>query len=100
VSLAIWKLYTKKNQQEDFDFISFTFEEDSVILKTKQKYHLNFPICHISKDSCRLLTFNIEGYPSNYIVNKKNQVEYVTIGGPTAKSQIELLFKYEYEAPT
>lgn len=90
-------LYQKYKRQKDFEFISFTFEEDSVILKTKQKYHLNFPIFHISKDSCRLLTFNIEGYPSNYILNKKRQVEYVNIGGPTDKRQIELVFKYEYE---
>ena len=91
-------LYQKYKQQKDFEFISFTFEDDSIILKTKQTYHLNFPICHISKDSCRLLTFNIEGYPSNYILNKKMQVEFANIGGPTDKNQIELLFKYEYEA--
>jgi len=91
-------LYEKYKANKDFKFISFSFDEDSVISRTKKAYQLNYPVYHLSRDSCKLLTFDIQGYPSNYILDQKGYVAFVGIGGPIDKAKAALWFKYMYEA--
>lgn len=92
------EFYEKYKANKDFKFISFSFEEDSVIKRIKKAYQLNYPIYHLSRDSCKLLTFGIQGYPSNYILNQMGRVAFVGIGGPVDKDKAALWFKYLYEA--
>jgi peroxiredoxin len=91
-------LYNKYRSDKDFKFISFSFEDDSVIERVRKEYKLSYPIYHLSRDSCKLLTFDLQGYPSNYILDPRGRVAFVGIGGPIDKKRVELLFRYVYEA--
>ena len=78
---ALEKFYNNNKSRENFQFVSITFESDSIIEKIRKKNNLTYPIYHLSSDSCRKVITRL-GYPATFIVNKGREVVYVSSGGP------------------
>jgi thiol-disulfide isomerase/thioredoxin len=77
---ALEKLYNNNRSKEGFQFISITYEADSVIRRVQENNNLTYPIYHLSYDSCRKIKFNL-GYPANLIVDKAGKIVYSIAGG-------------------
>lgn len=78
---ALEKFYNKNKNRKNFQFISITYESDSVIKEVREKYKLSYPIYRMSYDSCRKVKFNL-GYPANLIIDKTGAIVYSVAGGP------------------
>ena len=79
---ALEKFYNKNRYRKDFQFISITYEADSVIKRVKGKNALTYPMYHLSYDSCRSVLLKL-GYPANLITDKTGKIVYSVTGGPT-----------------
>jgi len=79
---ALEKFYNNNKSRENFQFVSITFESDSIIEKIRKKNNLTYPIYHLSSDSCRKIIGRL-AYPATYILNKDLEIVYVTCGGPS-----------------
>ncbi len=79
---ALEKFYNNNKSKENFQFISITFESDSVIDRVCKKNNLTYPIYRLSSDSCRKIIGRL-GYPATFIVNNNLEIVYAATGGPT-----------------
>ena len=79
---ALEKFYNNNKFRENFQFISITFEPDSVKEQVRKKHNLTYPMYHLPRDGCRKILGRL-GYPSTFIVNKNLEIVFVTSGGPT-----------------
>lgn len=70
------KLYEKYKSNDKFQFISFTFEPETLVKKFIQKNEINYPIYSLSKENCNNLSFN-NGYPTHIILNKNRKIEFI-----------------------
>lgn len=73
-------LFSRFESNKRFQFLSFTFENETVIKQIITEYKLKYPIISISNDSLDILNFH-QGYPTNIIVNKNGKIEYFFEGG-------------------
>ena len=78
---ALEKFYNNNKSKENFQFISITFEADSVVERLRKKNNLTYPIYHLSTDSCRNVIGRL-GYPATFIVNNNLEIVYAASGGP------------------
>lgn len=78
---ALEKFYNKNKSREGFQFISITYEQDSVIERVQKKYNFTYPVYHLCYDSCQKLILR-SGFPTNLIVNKNLKIVFSTSGGP------------------
>lgn len=74
------KLFDALKDNENFIFVSFTFDPDSTINKLKAKYNIKYPIFHIARAECYRLNFN-NGFPTSFVLNKQGVIKYVKLGG-------------------
>ena len=79
---ALEKFYNNNKSKENFQFVTITFEADSIIEQVRKKNNLTYPIYRLSSDSCRKIIGRL-AYPTTFIVNKNLEIIYVTTGGPT-----------------
>ena len=79
---ALEKFYTNNKSNENFQFISITFEHDSVIERVKKKNNLTYPIYHMSSEACRKVIGRL-GYPATFIINRNLDIVYALTGGST-----------------
>jgi len=79
---ALEKFYNKNKSRENFQFISITFESDSVIEKVRKTHNLTYPIYRLSSDSCRKVIGRL-AYPATFIINKNLDIAYVLCSGST-----------------
>ena len=79
---ALEKFYNNNKSNKNFQFISITFEQDSVIERVKKKNNLTYPIYHLSSESCRKVIGRL-GYPTTFIINRNLDIVYALTGGPT-----------------
>lgn len=77
---ALEKFYKENKPGKDFQFISITFEQDSIIERVRQKNNLTFPIYRLSYDSCKKIKFNL-GYPTNLIIDRSGKIVFSLTGG-------------------
>ena len=94
---ALEKLYIKNKPNKDFQFISITFDPDSVIERMRKEHSLTYPIYHLSQDSCNKLHFNT-GYPTCWIVNKNREIVYYSFGGSTDPLEADKFLNYFIQA--
>lgn len=78
---ALEKFYNNNKFRKDFQFVSITYEADTVIERVRKKNALTYPIYHLSYDSCRKVLVKL-GYPTNQIVDKTGKIVYSITGGP------------------
>ena len=78
---ALEKFYNNNKSRENFQFVSITFETDSIIERIRKKNNLTYPIYRLSIDSCRRIIGGL-GYPATFIVNENLEIVYATGGGP------------------
>jgi peroxiredoxin len=77
---ALNELAEKLKDNKDFEFISFTWDNQETIDRVKEKYNLQFKVFY-SKESSRL---NLNsGYPATFILDKKGNIKYWNMGGTT-----------------
>jgi len=77
---ALNELAEKLKGNKDFEFISFTWDNDETIKRVKEKYKLQFKVFY-SKE-CERLNQN-SGYPTSFILDRKGNVKYWNMGGTT-----------------
>ena len=94
---AVEKFYNNNKSRENFQFISITFEADSVIDQVRKKNNLTYPIYQLSSDSCRKI-IGLLGYPATLIVNKDLEVIYAVGGGPTDRETADKYLNYFLQA--
>jgi len=90
---ALEKLYRNNKSNAEFQFISITFEKDSVIDRIRKKYGLTYPIYQLSSDSCRKIIRGL-GYPTNFIVNENIEIVYYLTGGSTNPGVADKFLNY------
>ncbi|MBD0365812.1 MAG: TlpA family protein disulfide reductase [Flavisolibacter sp.] len=83
---ALSQMDDRLRNENDFAFVSLTFESPEVIQRIRQKYGLTFPIYSVSEQECRGLNLG-NGYPTNIIVDKGGIIKYVHVGGETSKQE-------------
>ncbi len=85
-------LFDTLKNNDNFKFVSFTFDHDSTIQILKSKYNIKYNVYHIERSECYRLNFNM-GFPSNFVLDKKGVVKYSKVGGQvtTAKSTKDIM---------
>jgi peroxiredoxin len=82
------ELYERLKGNNDFSFISLTFESPGEIERIKTKYHIRYQVFSLSHEECGRL--NLENaYPTGIVLDKTGVVKYIHRGGSTNKQQIK-----------
>ena len=76
------QLYNKLKYNKNFQFISFTFENEKAIHKMKQRFAMPYPIFTLSKDECYRLNQG-NGFPTSIIVDEKGMISFLLSGYET-----------------
>lgn len=91
---ALNKLYDTFKSDSSFEFISFTFEDEATIASFRQKYHMEYRILSVTRNSCDKLNFG-SGYPTNVLLDKNSVITYFKTGGEGSQKQIAAYFSDE-----
>jgi len=83
---ALNELAQKLKGNNDFEFISFTWDNTEAIKRVKEKYELQFKVFHVDDKECRRLNQN-NGYPTTIILDRKGKIKYLVCGGTTDKEK-------------
>jgi thiol-disulfide isomerase/thioredoxin len=75
---ALNELAEKLKGNKDFEFISFTWDNQETIKRVKEEYHLQFKVFH-SKE-CNRLNLRL-GYPTTMILDRQGIIKYLINGG-------------------
>ena len=75
---ALNELAQKLNANKDFEFISFTFDNEETIKRVREKYKLGFKVFY--SHECRRLNQGL-GYPLSVILDRQGIVKYLVGGG-------------------
>jgi len=75
---ALNELAEKLKGNKDFEFISFTWDNQETIKRVKEKYQLRFKVFY-SKE-CSQLNFRL-GYPTTMILDRQGVIKYLINGG-------------------
>jgi cytochrome oxidase Cu insertion factor (SCO1/SenC/PrrC family) len=71
------KLYDTFKSKADFEFISFTFDNDSTIAAIKKKFNIKYNIFSISNSESYRLNMN-SGFPYSIVVDKEGKIKYIS----------------------
>jgi peroxiredoxin len=77
---AFNKIFDSLSTNEDFRFISFTFDNVNSIAESIRKYQLHFPIISISKEECYSLNGS-SGFPITMLIDREGKIAYIKSGG-------------------
>lgn len=83
---ALNELHKQLKSNNDFLFISFTWDHLEAIKRVKEMYGITFQILSTSEKECRRLNFD-NGYPTSIILDRKGTIKYLHNGGPTNKEK-------------
>lgn len=89
------KLYTRFKDDNNFEFISFTFEDPAKIESVKKSYGMLYKVISISKDDCYRLNLN-NGFPTSIILDKDGNIKLLHTGGSLDKKEIKKYFSKKY----
>lgn len=81
------KLAEKLGIINNFQFISFTYDEPERARAMVEKHQLNYPVCPVSIEECLRLNF-ASGFPTNIVVNREGEVVFFKLGGSTIKEEV------------
>jgi peroxiredoxin len=85
---ALNKLFEKMKDNEDFVFISITWDNQETIKRVKEKYSLSFDIFTASPKECQALNYNC-AYPTNIVLDKTGVLRYMYNGGSLDKTEAD-----------
>lgn len=71
------KLYGKFKDNKNFEFISFTFDNDSTIAAIKKKFNIGYNIYSISIKECYRLNLN-SGFPTSFVLDAVGNIKYMS----------------------
>jgi peroxiredoxin len=91
------ELYTKTKDQQDFAFLSFTFEKPEKCSEMRKKYNLQYPIISITREECYLLNGK-NGFPTNLLLDKSGVVHHLASGGAMTKKEATAFLMTEFYA--
>ncbi|HWC54966.1 MAG TPA: TlpA disulfide reductase family protein [Chitinophagaceae bacterium] len=94
---ALEKFYTNNKSRRGFQFVSITYEADTVIERIRMKNNLTYPMYHLSYDSCRKVLINL-GYPTSQIIDKTGKIVYSVTGGPLDPVMADKYLNYFIQA--
>lgn len=81
---ALNELAEKLKGNNDFEFISFTWDNAETIQRVKQDYNLQFKVFY-SKECSRL---NLQfGYPTSIVLDRQGIIKYLVCGGSLDKEK-------------
>lgn len=78
---ALNELAVKLKDNQEFELISFTWENMQTVQRIKDEYHLQFKVLSISREEC--LRLNRNGYPTTFILDRNGIIRYCISGGST-----------------
>ena len=76
---ALNELADKLKDVKDFEFISFTWDNQETVKRVKEKFKLQFRVYSTQESS--KLNYRL-GYPTTIILDRQGIVKYITSGGP------------------
>ena len=79
------KMFDNLKNQKKILFVSFTFDDQETINRTRKKYNINYKIVHIDKTECYRLNFN-SGFPTSFILDRKSKIVSLKNGCQTDKA--------------
>lgn len=84
---ALNKLYDTLGDYPNFQFVSLSADSPESIAGIKEKYHVHYPVYHLSEEGCYQLNSGM-GYPTSIILDEKAKVIYTHSGGFTDSIRI------------
>lgn len=73
------EIYDKYKENPDIVFASITYDDIKKVKRNLKKYNFDYPIITNAKETCDL--FQINGYPTNIVIDKKGEVYFSFTGG-------------------
>lgn len=80
-------LYKTYKDNDQFEFISLSFEKFEAIDRVKAQFNLEFPMHYATSEYCNKLTHG-SGYPTNIILDKDGVVRYFLAGGHRNEGEV------------
>lgn len=77
---ALDSIYRKYSINENFRFLSFTFESPEKIAAFVKKDKIGYSVLHISRSEINRLNFE-HGFPVSMVVDAKGFIRYIVSGG-------------------
>ena len=74
------KLFEKFNQNKNFEFISFTFENQNIIDSIKKKYDIKYTVFSLSGEECDRLNLQ-SGFPKTIMIDTAGNIKYISLIG-------------------
>jgi thiol-disulfide isomerase/thioredoxin len=87
------ELYNTYSKSNDFLFLSFTFEPESVINIVRKKNKLSYPVYSIPREECFRLSRSMF-YPTTIVLNKSTTICYY-FNGEINRSAIDNRYSYD-----
>lgn len=85
-------LYENFKGDEEFQFLSITYEKKDVVEQVVDKFKLTYPVLLTTTDTCNYLNFR-KGFPTTIICDKKGEIIFFTFGGTPDPFGADLYFK-------
>lgn len=76
---ALNQLYDSLKNNNDFYFLSISYDPDSVIKKTIKKFNIQYPVVHVSQAETKRLNF-AHGYPTSFILDRNGIIKFFSTG--------------------
>jgi thiol-disulfide isomerase/thioredoxin len=73
------EIYDTYKDASDVVFASITYDDLKKVKKNLNKYNFKYPIITNAKETCDL--FQINGYPTNIVIDKKGEIFFTFTGG-------------------
>lgn len=89
---ALNELYKKFSPDNNFEFLSFTYESPERILFLKKKYHIPYKVASVSTQECYRLNQN-NGFPTSIVLNGNGVIRDLFTGGDTDKHKAEMFIR-------
>ncbi|MBO9728599.1 MAG: redoxin domain-containing protein [Chitinophaga sp.] len=83
---------SERYANQNFNIVSLTFENDSIIDVIRKKYHLPFMPRHISREACYKLNLG-NGFPTNIILNPSGIIAFMSMEGSSNPEVSSLHFE-------
>lgn len=79
---ALNELQKKFSRNNNFEFLSFTYEKPEKLKFLKKKYHIKYKVASVGSQECYRLNQN-NGFPTSIILNRNGIITDLFTGGDT-----------------
>jgi cytochrome c biogenesis protein CcmG/thiol:disulfide interchange protein DsbE len=92
---ALNELYKKLKANQQFEFISFTYESPKTIQSLAKKNHMRYKIMSVTQQECYRLNQN-NAFPTSIILDKNGTIRFLSFGGTTDRIAAKKIVLTEY----